>query len=118
MPPLAVSAGMLALAAGPLLAAAAFTEPAPHVTARVLWAVLALGVACTAGGFTAFFALIAAEGPARAAFTAYVAPVVAVAAGVLLLSEPVTTRTIGGTVMILAGAVLAARRPRADGAGE
>ncbi|MFD8093393.1 DMT family transporter [Streptomyces malaysiensis] len=114
VPPLTVSAGMLTLAAGPLLAAAAIAEPAPQVTTRVLLAVLGLGVACTAGGFTAFFALIATEGPARAAFITYVAPVVAVASGVLLLSEPVTTRTITGTVLILAGAALAARRRSSD----
>ncbi|WP_030457217.1 DMT family transporter [Herbidospora cretacea] len=113
LPPLTVSAGMLALAAGPLLAVAALTEPEPQLTTRVVLAVLGLGVACTAGGFTAFFALIAIEGPARAAFITYVAPVVAVAAGVLLLSEPVTARTIIGTVLILAGAALAARRPAA-----
>ncbi|MGD3112581.1 DMT family transporter [Streptomyces sp. YGL11-2] len=111
--PLAVSAGMLVLAVGPLLAVAAITEPAPQVTTRVLLAVLGLGVACTAGGFTAFFALIATEGPARAAFITYVAPLVAVASGLLLLCEPVTARTIAGTVLILAGAALAARRPAA-----
>ncbi|WP_246080806.1 EamA family transporter [Nonomuraea mesophila] len=43
----------------------------------------------------------------------YLAPVVAVVAGVLLLSEPVTTRTIVGTLLVLAGAALAARRPPA-----
>ncbi|WP_061298323.1 DMT family transporter [Herbidospora cretacea] len=112
--PLTVSAGMLTLAAGPLLAVAVVTEPEPQITTRVLLAVLALGVACTAGGFTAFFGLIAVEGPARAAFITYVAPVVAVASGVLLLSEPVTARTITGTLLILAGAVLATRRPRRD----
>ncbi|MDH6455313.1 MULTISPECIES: EamA family transporter [unclassified Streptomyces] len=114
VPPLTVSAGMLTLAAGPLLAIAAFFEPVPHVTAQASFAVLGLGVACTAGGFTAFFALIATEGPARAAFITYVAPIVAVASGVLLLSEPVTSRTIAGIVLILAGAALAARRPHND----
>ncbi|MBM4792806.1 EamA family transporter [Streptomyces sioyaensis] len=113
VPPLTVAAGMLVPAAGPLLAVAAVTEPAPQLTARVLLAVIGLGTACTAGGFTAFFALIGAEGPARAAFITYVAPVVAVTAGVLLLSEPVTARTVVGTVLVLAGAALAARRPSA-----
>jgi len=114
VPPLTVSAGMLTLAAGPLLVVAAVSEPVPQVTPRALLAVLGLGAACTAGGFTAFFALIVTEGPTRAAFIAYVAPVVAVAVGVLLHSESVTARTITGTVLILAGAALAARRPRGD----
>jgi drug/metabolite transporter (DMT)-like permease len=59
----------------------------PPLAVSVLCAVLSLGVACTASGFTAFFALIATEGPARVAFTAYVALVVAVISGVLLLSK-------------------------------
>ncbi|MFI1854270.1 DMT family transporter [Streptomyces sp. NPDC020480] len=113
VPPLTVTAGMLATASVPLLAVVAATEPAPQVTARVLLAVIGLGTACTAGGFTAFFALVSAEGPARAAFITYVAPVVAVSAGVLVLSEPVTARTVVGTLLVLAGAGLAARRPSA-----
>ncbi|MES4904340.1 MULTISPECIES: hypothetical protein [unclassified Streptomyces] len=43
------------------------SEPAPQVTDRVLFAVIGPGAACTAGGFTAFSALLSAEGPARAA---------------------------------------------------
>ncbi|MFD8378433.1 DMT family transporter [Streptomyces sp. NPDC059679] len=117
-PPVAVTTGMLTLATPPLLAMAAITEPAPQVTDRVLFAVIGLGAACTAGGFTAFFALISAEGPARAAFITYVAPVVAVSAGVLLLSEPVTARTVTGTLLVLAGAALAARRPAAPTSAE
>jgi drug/metabolite transporter (DMT)-like permease len=61
VPPLTVTAGMLA--AGPLLVAAAVTEPAPQVTARVLLVVTGLGTACTAGGFTALFALIKRRSP-------------------------------------------------------
>jgi drug/metabolite transporter (DMT)-like permease len=57
------------------------------------------------------YLLISAEGPARAAFITYVAPVVAVSAGVLLLSEPVTARTVAGASLVLAGAALAVRRP-------
>lgn len=109
-PPVAVTTGMLAVAA--------LTEPAPQVTDRVLFAVIGLGAACTAGGFTAFSALISAQGPAPAAFITYVAPVVAVSAGVLLLSEPVTARTVTGTLLVLTGAALAARRPAAPASAE
>ncbi|MFI6737608.1 hypothetical protein ACIBI9_32185 [Nonomuraea sp. NPDC050451] len=35
----------------------------------------------------------------------------AVSAGVLLLAEPVTARTLAGTSLVLAGAALALRRP-------
>ncbi|MCM1965895.1 DMT family transporter [Streptomyces sp. G1] len=115
VPPLTVTAGMLTLAAGPLLVAAAAFEPAPQITSRVLLAVIVLGVACTAGGFTGFFALITAEGPARASFITYLAPVVAVVAGVAVLDEPVTSHAVAGTLLILAGAAVAARRPARKG---
>ncbi|MER6186078.1 DMT family transporter [Streptomyces sp. NPDC001652] len=111
VPPLTVTAGMLALAAVPLLVAAAALEPAPQITTRVLLAVAALGIACTAGGFTCFFALISAEGPTRASFITYLAPVVAVVAGVAVLDEPLTSHAVAGTLLILAGAAVAARRP-------
>lgn len=100
MPPLTISA-----------VAAATLEPAPQITTRVVFAVAVLGLACTAGGFTGFFALINTEGPARAAFITYLAPVMAVAAGVAVLAEPITAHTIAGTLLILAGAAAAARRP-------
>ncbi|WP_439663541.1 DMT family transporter [Lentzea sp. HUAS TT2] len=111
VPPLTITAGMLTLAAGPLLVAAATLEPAPQITTGVVLSVAALGLACTAGGFTGFFALINTEGPARAAFITYLAPVVAVAAGVAVLAEPITSHTIAGTLLILTGAAVAARRP-------
>ncbi|MFE4263738.1 hypothetical protein [Streptomyces sp. NPDC056883] len=37
-----------------MLALAAFTEPAPRLTAGSALALLVLGAACTAGGFAAF----------------------------------------------------------------
>jgi len=111
VPPLTVTAGMLTLAAGPLIVVGAALEPAPQISARVLLAVAALGIACTAGGFTCFFALVRAEGPARASFITYLAPVVAVVAGVAVLAEPVTSHMAAGTLLILAGAAVAARRP-------
>jgi drug/metabolite transporter (DMT)-like permease len=79
----------------------------------VLAVVIALGVACTVGGFSAFFALIAIEGPARASFITYIAPIVAIGAGSLVRAEPVTVRTVLGTALVLLGAALAARRPTA-----
>ncbi|MFJ6392867.1 EamA family transporter [Streptomyces sp. NPDC091972] len=79
-----------------------------HRTARVLLAVAALGAACTAGGFTCFFALAGAEGPARASFITYVAAVVA---GVVVLGEPLTPHAVAGALLILLGAAVAARRP-------
>ncbi|MFI7131416.1 DMT family transporter [Nonomuraea sp. NPDC050153] len=111
VPGIVVTTAMLLLATPPLLALAAVTDPAPQLTTQVLIAVLVLGVVCTAGGFTAFFALISAAGPVRASFITYVAPLVAVAAGVLVQGEPVTFRMVAGTVLVLLGASLAVRTP-------
>ena len=57
-----------------------------------------LGVACTAGGFTAFFALIKRAGPTTAALTTYTAPIIAVVAGVLVLDE--NADTLAGTQLL------------------
>lgn len=117
VPTLTVVAGMLVLAA-PVLALAAAGElaatsaPASAISATGLLALLVLGVACTAGGFSAFFALVAAAGPARAALITYVAPVVAVVAGALVLAEVVTARTVTGIALVLLGAAAAGYRPR------
>jgi drug/metabolite transporter (DMT)-like permease len=108
-PSLTVVAGMLLLAAVPLIPLALVLEPFPAPTATALLSIMVLGVLCTAGGFAAFFALITAAGPARAALITYVAPIVAVA---VILREPVPKQAILGVVIILLGAALATRRPR------
>ena len=67
---------------------------------------------CTALAFVVFFALIAEVGPVRATVITYVNPAVAVLLGVTLLGEPFTAGTAIGFVLILAGCVLATRRPQ------
>ncbi|WP_344025607.1 DMT family transporter [Pseudonocardia kongjuensis] len=98
----------------PALTAGPFPAPSP----AGLVALAALGLVATPGGFVAFFRLIAIAGPDRAALITYVAPVVAVVAGAVVLSEPVGPRTVGGTVLILAGAWLATRVPHAARTGD
>jgi drug/metabolite transporter (DMT)-like permease len=44
----------------------------------------------------------------------YVNPAVAVAAGVLLLGEPLTPTVLGAFALILGGSVLATSRPRPE----
>jgi drug/metabolite transporter (DMT)-like permease len=73
----------------------------------VLLALGGLAVLCTAVAFLLFFALIREVGPNRALVITYVNPVVAVAAGVLVLSEPLTTTTVVSFVLILCGSILA-----------
>jgi drug/metabolite transporter (DMT)-like permease len=81
-------------------------------SARVLWALAGLALLCTALAFVVLFALIREVGATRAMVYAYVSPAVAVAAGVVLLGEPVTLVMVSAFAMILAGSVLATRRGR------
>lgn len=91
----------------------------------VIGAVVGLGVLCTALAFVLFFQLIAEVGPVRATVITYLNPAVAVAAGVVLLGEPLTPGTLTGFVLILGGSWLAtgsaprsAAKPAAPAAGE
>lgn len=78
-----------------------------------LWSLAVLGLVCTAGALLLFFALIAEVGAARALVITYVNPAVALALGVWLLDEPLTTGLLVGFPLVLAGSVLATwqRRP-------
>ena len=85
-----------------------------------------LGLVCTALAFLIFFRLIAEIGPSRATIITYVNPVVALALGVAILDEHVTTGTVAGLLLILAGSWLStdgrlppglARWPTRYGAG-
>ena len=66
----------------------------------------ALGIVCTAIAFLFFFRLITEVGPGRATIITYVNPVVALALGVAILDESVTTGTVVGLLLILAGSWL------------
>jgi drug/metabolite transporter (DMT)-like permease len=78
--------------------------------ARVLFATGALALICTALAFVIFLALIREVGAPRALVVTYVNPAVALAAGVVVLGEPLTGWNIGGLVLILCGSALATRR--------
>ena len=98
------------------------TWPDRVPSGRVLGSLAALGVICTACAFLVFFALIREAGTSRAMVFTYVNPAVAVAAGVLFLSEPFTVTIAASFALILAGSLLAtwtARGPAdvADQAG-
>lgn len=110
VPALTVVGAMLLVASGPLVVLAALLEPAPTLTGQAVGSVLVLGFVCTAGGFTAFFALINQAGPTRAALITYAAPIVAVSAGVAVLHEALTLRTLAGAALILTGAALVTHR--------
>ncbi len=83
------------------------TTPSPHALASVV----ILGLVCTALAFVLFAELIAAVGPVRATVITYINPAVAAVLGVTVLGEPFTPAMLAGFVLVIAGSVLATRRP-------
>jgi drug/metabolite transporter (DMT)-like permease len=85
----------------------------PHAlpSMSVLASVAGLAVVCTAIAFLLFFALIAEIGPVRATVITYVNPAVAALLGVTVLRESFTFGMGIGFVLVIAGSVLATRRP-------
>ena len=112
VPNLLVTASCLGFAALVYLPPALLTMPAALPAPEVLLALAGLGLLCTAAAFVLFFELIGEVGPTRAVVFTYVNPAVAVAAGVLLLGEPLTATVLAAFVLILLGSVLATRRRR------
>jgi len=90
-------------------AALQWPRSVPHADAIV--SVLVLAVVCTAIAFVLFFALIGEIGPVRATVITYINPAVAAVAGVIVLHEIFTAGMAIGFVLVLAGSVLATRRP-------
>lgn len=109
----ALTAACLGPAAVVYLVPAVSTWPTHPLSARTYWAIGGLAVICTALAFVLFFALIREVGPARALIFTYVNPAVALAAGVILLGEPLTWWNVAGLVLILTGSALATRAPTA-----
>jgi drug/metabolite transporter (DMT)-like permease len=114
VPALPLTAACLGVAALVYAAPAAATWPDHLPGTRILLALAGLALICTATAFIVFFALIREVGAARALVFTYVNPAVALAAGVIVLHEPLTPWNIAGLALILAGSVLATRRPDAD----
>lgn len=111
VPTLPMTAACLSVAAAVYVGPAAATWPTATPSTRVLVALATLAVICTAVAFIVFFALIREVGAARALVFTYVNPAVALAAGVIVLNEPLTPWNLAGLALILGGLVLATRRP-------
>lgn len=107
LPPIVLTSVTLTLAALVYTGPAIATWPQQMPSTDVLLALGGLAVVCTALALVLFFRLIREAGPARAVVITYVNPVIAVAAGVLFLHEPLTVTTIISFVLILGGSVLA-----------
>jgi drug/metabolite transporter (DMT)-like permease len=102
--PVAASLGVATVLVTPFALA---DVPTSVPSADTIASVLVLGLFCSALAFLFFFRLIAEIGPARATVITYVNPVVALALGVTILDESVTTGVVVGLLLILAGSWLA-----------
>jgi drug/metabolite transporter (DMT)-like permease len=115
VPALPMTAACLSLGALVWLPAAIATWPQRVPSGRALASLAALGVVCTAFAFLVFLALIREAGTSRAMVFTYVNPAVAVAAGVVFLSEPFTVTIAVSFALILAGSLLATGAARGSG---
>jgi drug/metabolite transporter (DMT)-like permease len=104
--PLGPVAGALGIASILLLPFALLGAPTETPTDQAIASVVVLGLVCTALAFLIFFRLIAEVGPSRASIITYVNPVVALALGVAILDEHLTTGAVAGLLLILAGSWL------------
>jgi drug/metabolite transporter (DMT)-like permease len=104
--PLGPVAGALGIASIMLLPFAIGGFPTERPPGEAIASVVVLGLICTAFAFLIFFRLIAEIGPSRATIITYVNPVVALALGVAILGEQVTTGAVAGLLLILAGSWL------------
>jgi drug/metabolite transporter (DMT)-like permease len=101
--PVAASVAIAAL----LLTPFAFADlPDSTPSADTFASIAVLGLLCSALAFLLFFRLIAEVGPGRATVITYINPVVALALGVAILDESVTTGVVVGLLLILAGSWL------------
>jgi drug/metabolite transporter (DMT)-like permease len=104
--PLGPVTAAMAIATVMLLPFGVADFPAEAPPGEALVSVAVLGLACSALAFLVFFRLIAEVGPARATVITYVNPIVALALGVAVLGEEVTTGVVAGLLLILAGSWL------------
>ena len=118
VPSMALTAACLTLAALVYAPAAIISWPHRVPGPSVLAALATLGVVCTACAFITFFELIREAGTSRAMVFTYVNPVVAVAAGVALLGEPLTATMVASFAAIIVGCLLATRSERGQAAAE
>jgi drug/metabolite transporter (DMT)-like permease len=89
-----------------------FTDAPARLPWEVLAAVTALGALGTGLAYVLQYAVIAAAGATVAATVTYVIPVVAIAAGVLLLGESLTWNEPVGAAVVVVGAALSHGLPR------
>ncbi len=108
----ALSSGLLMVLA-PLFGGQAPT-PLAEIPANALLSILALGLLNTFIAYMIYYWIVRALGAARASMVTYVAPVVGLTLGALVLSEVIDLRLLGGAALILGGIAIVTlkRSPR------
>lgn len=110
---LSMAGGQLLLGTAQLGLVTPFFATAPDSLPLLpLLSVLALGALGTGFAFLLQYGLVAEIGPTTATLVTYFIPVIATAAGVIVLGESLTWNTPVGAAIVLAGAALTQRRAR------
>lgn len=113
VPRLGLLAGVLTCSTLLLVPPVLLDPPTRLPTLQGVAAMAVLGLVGTGAAFVLMYWLIGQVGPERTTLVTYLAPVFAVGYGAALLDEPLTVRAVAGLGLVVAGAWLAARRPRA-----
>jgi drug/metabolite transporter (DMT)-like permease len=106
LPPLVTATGSQIGATLALALPAMWFHPSQLPSASAWGALLALGVLCTGIAYILYFRLIDRAGPSRALTVTFLIPVFAIAYGVLLLGEQVTSWMLVCGLVILVGTAL------------
>jgi drug/metabolite transporter (DMT)-like permease len=101
--PIAAMGGALAIAAALLTPFALLTLPGTSPTPGAWGSVVVLGILCTAAALALMARLVSEVGAGRALVVTYVNPVIAVALGVVFLSESPGAGSLIGLALILLG---------------
>jgi drug/metabolite transporter (DMT)-like permease len=111
---LASSTGQLLLGTVEMLVVTPFATSMPSAfPVRSVLSVVALGALGTGLAFLVQYGLVAEKGPTIGSMVTYLVPIVATAAGVLLLGESLSWNEPVGALITLAGAALTQLRPAA-----
>jgi drug/metabolite transporter (DMT)-like permease len=105
--PRATMAASLTVASVLLTPAGLLTIPESVPPADAVTSLIVLGLVCTAAAFVILMILVSEVGAGRASIITYINPVIAVALGVVVLSESPGAGAIAGLLLILAGSWLA-----------
>ena len=109
--PLGATAGNFILAT-PLVALACLPAGLGNVTAGGVGLALLSGAVTSGLGYALWYRILPELGAARAAVAQLTVPVIAIAAGALLLAETLSPGAIAASVLVLAGVALAILPPR------